>query len=118
MELWLTDFQMENAAKKAQLMQLEFMTDFFLNGFNETNLITSSTKKPPRNVLNDKGADKHTFSYEPEAEDVDDENELDQYDNPSNLVYDFKEIISQRCIQIEITRLMAQNVIIEEWKMV
>lgn len=66
-------------------MQLEFMTDFFMDGFSENDFITSSTKRPPRNILNDIGTEKGkaTFSFEPEAEDnYEEENEVDQFDNP------------------------------------
>ena len=60
-EMWITDFEYEVEAKtegnlqdgqKAQILKLEFQTDFFMDQETLSRYITSSKKMPPKNIMN------------------------------------------------------------------
>jgi hypothetical protein len=52
MEMWVTDYDGQKS-QQAQILQLEFMADFFMDSDEFSRYITSSKKVPPRNVIQD-----------------------------------------------------------------
>jgi len=50
--------------------------------------------------------------------DEDSEDEVDRYDSPENLVYETIPVESKSSMQVNLTKLMAQHIIVGQWNQV
>ena len=105
------------------------MIDLFLDSESQSKLITCSKKQPPKNVLNDNITKRVSTSSENSdpwhlnTDDIeanllaaenglDDEDEAEKFDSPENLVYETQQISDKSSIMVNLTQLMATNIII------